>query len=42
MNSDPKPATIKNHSDSGMSVARPPPTARIRKPLATIAMSMTG
>src|SRR5918997_6162115 len=41
MNSDPNPATSRNHCDSGIPVAAPPAIARSRNPDATMQMSNT-
>src|SRR5665647_2318110 len=42
MNSDPKPASIRNHCESRMWVATPPAMALNKNPEATLASSMTG
>ena len=42
MNSEPKPATIKNHSEIGSPDATPPAIARRRKPMARRTNSITG
>jgi hypothetical protein len=42
MNSDPKPAAMRNQFESETWVARPPAMARSRNPEATLVSSMTG